>query len=155
MALVDNLVLPSVDSKGELRELCVISIFCISIPQQCLHYPLQRIPSMPFNYNREVQRNRLDVRLPPPKSRVRVSVIPCGFRDGRKGIWVGFSRAFSRFPLAATFITQFPHTHLIRFIGTCDGASGVVGRNPCYSLTFNVGSSSHLIPRPGLVSDMS
>ena len=36
-----------------------------------------------------------------------------------------------------------------------DGASGVVGRHPCYSRTYNIGTSSHLIPRPDLVLDTS
>ena len=44
-------------------------------------------------------RKRLGARLPPLGSRVRVSVSPCGFRGGRIGVWVGFSRGFSRFPL--------------------------------------------------------
>ena len=44
-------------------------------------------------------RKRLAARLPPLGSRVRVSVPPCGFRGGRNGVWVGFSRGFSRFPL--------------------------------------------------------
>ena len=43
------------------------------------------------------------VRHSPPTaalgSRIRVSVTPCGFRGGRIGVWVGFSRGFSRFPL--------------------------------------------------------
>ena len=43
------------------------------------------------------------------------------------------------------------HTHLINFVSfhfirLCDGASGVVGRQPYYSQTFNKGASSHLIP---------
>ena len=41
------------------------------------------------------------VRHSPPTagSRVRVSLTPCGFRGGRNGVWVGFSRGFSRFLL--------------------------------------------------------
>ena len=38
---------------------------------------------------------------------------------------------------------------------SCDGASGVVGRHPCYSLTYNIGASSLLIPRPDPVLDTS
>ena len=47
------------------------------------------------------------------------------------------------------------HIHFVSFISPCDGASGVVGRHPCYSLTYNIGASSHLIPWPGLVLDTS
>ena len=39
-------------------------------------------------------RKRLDARLPPLGSRVRVSVTPCGFRGERNGILLGFSRGF-------------------------------------------------------------
>ena len=87
----------------------------------------------------------------PLGSRVRVSVTPCGFRSGQNGVWVGFSRGFSRFPLP-----QISSHHLsilissisFHFISPYDGASGVVGRHPCYSRTYNIGASSHLIPRP-------
>ena len=41
------------------------------------------------------------------------------------------------------------------FIRPCDGASGVVGLHPCYSRTYNIGASSHPIPRPNLVLDTS
>ena len=41
------------------------------------------------------------------------------------------------------------------FIRPCDCASGVVGRHPCYSRTYNIGASLHLIPRPDLVLDTS
>ena len=49
------------------------------------------------------------------------------------------------------------HTHLIpfvlfHFIRSCDGATSMVGRHPCYSQIFNKVASSHLIPRPGSVS---
>ena len=44
-------------------------------------------------------RKRLDARLPPLGSRVRVSVTPCRFSGGRNEVWVGFSRGFSRIPL--------------------------------------------------------
>ena len=103
-------------------------------------------------------RKRLDARLPPLGSRVRVSVSPCGFRGGRKWVWVGFSRGFSRFPLPQI---SFHHFSILissisfHFNSPCDGASGVVGRHPCYSLTYNIGASSHLIPRPDLVLDTS
>ena len=103
-------------------------------------------------------RKRLGARLPPLGSRVRVSVSPCGFRGGRNGVWVGFSRGFSRFPLPQI---SFHHVSILvssisfHFIRPCVGASGVVGRHPCYSRTSNVGASSHLIPLPDLVLDTS
>ena len=101
---------------------------------------------------------RLGARLPPLGPRVRVSVPPCGFRGGRTGVWVGFSRSFSRFPLPQISFHHF--STLIsfisfHFISPCDGASGVVGRHPCYSRTYNIVASSHLIPRPDLVLDTS
>ena len=103
-------------------------------------------------------RKRLDARLPPLGSRVRASVPPCGFRGGRNGVWVGFSRGYSRFPLPQI---SFHHVSILissisfHFISPCDGESGVVGRHPCYSRTYNIGASSHLIPRPDLVLDTS
>ena len=60
----------------------------------------------------------------------------------------GLGRFFSGFlPFSPTtnFIPPFLHTHLIHFsfhfICPCDGASGVVGRHPCYSRTYNIGGS--------------
>ena len=103
-------------------------------------------------------RKRLDARLPPLGSRVRVSVTPRGFRGGRNGVWVGFSRGFSGLPLPQISFHHFStliSSISFHFISPCDGASGVVGRHPCYSLTFNIGASSHLIPRPDLVLDTS
>ena len=70
---------------------------------------------------------------------------PCGFRGGRNGVWVGFSRGFFRFPLPQisfhhfSTLTSFISFH---FISPCDGASGMVGRHPCYSRTYNLGASS-------------
>ena len=78
----------------------------------------------------EVSVKRLGARLPPLGSRVRVSVTPCGFRGGRNGIWVGFSRGFYCFSLPQISF---------HFISPCDGASGVVGQHPCYSRTSNMG----------------
>ena len=101
---------------------------------------------------------RLGARLPPLGSRVHVSVTPCGFHGGRNGVWVGFSRGFSRFPLSQI---SFHHFSILissisfHFISPCDGASGMVGRHPCYSRTYNLGASSHLIPRSDLVLDTS
>ena len=46
-------------------------------------------------------------RLPPLGSRVRVLVPPYGFRGGRNGVWVGFSRGFSRFPLPQVSFHHF------------------------------------------------
>ena len=48
---------------------------------------------------RDLRSRGLDARFPPLGSRVRVSVPPCGFRRGRNGVCVSFSRGFSRFPL--------------------------------------------------------
>ena len=103
-------------------------------------------------------RKRLGARLPPLGSRVRVSVPLCGFRGGRNGVWVGFSRDFSRFPLPQISFHHFStliSSISFHFISPCDGASGVVGRHPCYSWTYNIGASSHLIPRPDLELDTS
>ena len=55
-------------------------------------------------------RKRLGAHLPPLGSRVRVSVTPCGFRGGRNGVWVGFSRGFSRFPLPQISFHFSPHS---------------------------------------------
>ena len=64
-------------------------------------------------------RKRLGARLPPLESRVRVSVTPCGFRGGRNGIWVGFSRGFSRFPYHKFNSTISPHSsHPFRFLSS-------------------------------------
>ena len=91
--------------------------------------------------------------------RVRVSVSPYGFHSARNGVWLGFSRDFSCFPL-----TQIPFQYISALISLIQfnfnssafiDTSGVVGRHPCYSLTFNKGASSHLIRRPGTVSGKS
>ena len=80
------------------------------------------------------------------------------FRGGQNGVWVGFSRGFSRFPLPQI---SFHHFSILissisfHFIRPFDGVSGVVGRHPCYSGTYNMGAASHLIPRPDLVLDTS
>ena len=96
--------------------------------------------------------------LPPLGSRVRVSIPPCGFRGGRNRVWVGFSQGFPLFPLPQISFHHFStliSSISFHFISPCDGASGVVGRHPCYSPTYNIGASSHLIPRPDLVLDTS
>ena len=100
---------------------------------------------------------------------VRRSPPTAGVPSSRLGpsIWVswwtkrGLGRFFTGFlPFSPT--TNFIHhfSTLIssisfHFISPCDGASGVVGRHPCYSRTYNIGASSHLIPRPDLVLDTS
>ena len=71
---------------------------------------------------------------------------------------IGFSRGLSRFSLPQISFHHFftlISSISFHFIRHCDGASGVVGRHPCYSLTYNIGASSHLIPRPDLVLDTS
>ena len=111
-----------------------------------------------LNLNAASWRKRLDARLPLLGSRVRVLVPPRGFRGGRNGVWVGFSQGFSRFPLPQVSIHHFStliSSISFHFIRPCDGASGVVGRHPCYSRIYNIGASSHLIPRPDLVLDTS
>ena len=103
-------------------------------------------------------RKWFDACLPPLGSRVCVSVTSCGFRGGRDGVWVGFSWGFSRFPLPQISFHHFStliSSISFHFISPCDGASGVVGRHPFYSRTYNIGASSHLIPRPDLVLDTS
>ena len=95
---------------------------------------------------------------------VRRSPPTAGVPSSRLGhsMWVscwtkrGLGRFFSGFlPFSPTtnFIPPFLHTHLIHFISPCDGTSG--GRHPCYSQTYNIRASSHLIPRPDLVLDTS
>ena len=103
-------------------------------------------------------RKRLGARLPPLGSRVRVSVPLCGFRGGRNGVWVGFLGISPVFPYHKFHSTISPtliSSISFHIISPCDGASGVVGRHPCYSRTYNLGASSHLIPRPDLVVDTS
>ena len=106
--------------------------------------------------NRILHRIKICIQLP---SRVRVS---------GHSMWVSWwtkrslGRFFSGFlPYSPTtnFIPPFLHTHLIHFvsfhfISICDGATGVVGLHPCYSLT-NIGASTHLISRSGHVTDNS
>ena len=90
--------------------------------------------------------------------RVRVSVPPCGFHGGRNEVWVGFSQGFSHFPLPQISFHHFStliSSISFHFIRPCDGATGMGGWHPCYSLTYNIGASSHLIPRPDLVLDTS
>ena len=67
---------------------------------------------------------------------------------------------FPPFSPTTNFILSYLHTHLIHFISfhficPCYGASGGVGRHPCYLHTFNKRASSHLTPRSGPMSDTS
>ena len=82
---------------------------------------------------------RLDARLPPLRlSPEFASRSLSGFRDGRNEVWVRFSRGT---PVSPATIS--PHSsHSFRFLRLCDGASGVLGRNLCYSQIFNKGASS-------------
>ena len=60
------------------------------------------------------------------------------------------------FPYQKFHSTISRHSSIsFHFIRPCDGTSGMVGRRPCYSQTYNMGASSHLIPRPDLVLDTS
>ena len=95
-------------------------------------------------------RKRLVVRLPPLGSRVCISVTPCGF-----SWWTKLS--LCRFFWVST-VPAFLHTHLnyflsFYFISPCDSTTKVVRRRPCYSRTFNIKASSHLIPRIDPVPD--
>ena len=97
-------------------------------------------------------RKRLGARLPPLGSRVCVSVTPCGFRGGRNGVWVGFLGVSPVFPYHNFHSTISPHSsHPFQSISS----ALVMVRHPCYSLTYNIGSSSHIIPRPDLVLETS
>ena len=78
--------------------------------------------------------------------------------SGQNEVWVGFSLGFSRFPLPQISFHHFStllSSISFHFISPRDCASGVVGQHPCYSQTYNIGASSHLIPRPDLVLDTS
>ena len=57
-------------------------------------------------------RKRIDARLQPLGSRVRVSVTPCRFRGGRNGVWVGFCRVSPVFPCHKFDSTIFLHSLL-------------------------------------------
>ena len=102
-------------------------------------------------------RKRLVTRLPPLRSRVRDSVSPCGFRDGRNGMLVGFLQVSPILPVTI-FIPPFLYTHLIHFVSfhqplwCCDRHS-----RPASFLFIDLQyrSSTHLIPRSGPVSDKS
>ena len=62
---------------------------------------------------------RLDACLPTLGSRVRVSVTPCGFHSEWNGVWVGFSRDFTRFLLPQISFHHFSHTpYSFRFISS-------------------------------------
>ena len=89
----------------ELR-LVTTSIHRILQRQSWHPYKLQLVKDLTENYFQTRTTywatswgKRLEARLPSLGSRVRVSVPPFGFRGGRYGVWVGFSRGFSRFPL--------------------------------------------------------
>ena len=103
-------------------------------------------------------RKRLDARLPPLGSRVRVSVPPCGFRGGRNGVWVAFHGVSPVFPYHKFHSTISPHSSRpFRFI-----SSALVMMRQAWSAgtlathgPIIIGASSHLIPRPDLVLDTS
>ena len=59
-------------------------------------------------------RKRLDARLPALRSRVRVSVTPCGFRGQRSWVWIAFPPGFSSFVLPQISFHHF--STLISFI---------------------------------------
>ena len=97
-------------------------------------------------------RKRLDARLPLLGFRFCFSVSLCGFNGGRNGVWVGFSwvsPVFSCHKFHSTISSHSPLSfrfisfHLPLWWSVCIHA---------ISQTFNERASSHLIPRPGLVS---
>ena len=71
------------------------------------------------------------VRRSPPTAEVPSSRLgpSMWIRGGRNGVWVGFSRGFSRFPLPQVSFHHFSSISF-HFISPCDCASGVVGRHP-------------------------
>ena len=75
----------------------------------------------------------------------------------KRGLGKFFS-GFLPFPLPQISFRHFStliSSISFHIISPCDGASGMVIRHPCYSRTYNLGASSHLIPRPDLVLDTS
>ena len=81
-------------------------------------------------------------------------------------IWVlwwmkrGLGRFLSRFLLSFSYhkfhsiiSPHSSHSFLFHFVSPCDVAADMVGQHSCYSLTFNIGDSSHCIPRPSPVLD--
>ena len=95
---------------------------------------------------------------------VRRSPPTAGVPSSRPGpsMWVSWwtkrGLGFSRFPLPQISFHHFStliSSISFHFISPCDGASGVVGQHPYYSRAYNIGASSHLIPRPDLVLDTS
>ena len=92
-------------------------------------------------------------RIPPLGSGGLALVTPCGLRGGRNSLCTFFS-ALHPFSPATNFIPPFLHAHFIHFvpfyfISSCGAATCMDGRHPCYSQTFNIGDSLHLIPRTG------
>ena len=105
-------------------------------------------------------RKWLDACLPLLGSQVCIFVSPCGFCGGRNEVWVGFSQGFSHFPCHKFHSTISPlSSHSLSFISytpvMVHQGSGMVGWHSCYSQTFNIGVSLHLIPWPGSVLDTS
>ena len=88
-----------------------------------------------------------------PSSRLRHSMF--GFLVDETESVLRFLGVSPTFPCHKFHSTIYPHSlHSFHFICPCDDASGMVGRHPCKLQTFNIGASSHHIPRPGPV-DMS
>ena len=70
----------------------------------------------PYNDTAAPWLKRLDVRFPPLGSRLPVSLTPCGFPGGRKGVWVGFLGVSPSFPLPQISFHRF--STLISFISS-------------------------------------
>ena len=82
------------------------------------------------------------VRRSPPAAGVATRSLHVGFVVDETGVWVGFSRGFSGFPLPQLSFHHFStliSSILFHFNRPCDGATGVVDRHSCSSRTYNVG----------------
>ena len=90
---------------------------------------------------------------PSQGSRVRIAVTPRGFRGVRIGIWVDFSRGFTRFPCRKFHSTISPHSfHSLNFIRPYDGESGLIGRHSGYSQSFK--QRDLIASNPSTLSDL-
>ena len=96
------------------------------------------------------------VRRSPPTARIPSSRL-C--RDGRKGVWIGFSPGFFHFPLPQVSFRDL--STFMSFVSFHFTSSAPVMVHQAWSAgiltikTFNKAVSSDLIPRPGSVSDTS
>ena len=82
-------------------------------------------------------RKRLGARLPPVGSRVRISVPSWKFRDGRNGVWVGFSRGFSCFPQPQILFHHF-FTLILSISFHFISSAPAMARQACSAGTFAI-----------------